>query len=103
MLPVLPFAGVSADVDRLFLPLAAGNLLFLGLGASALCFVLWNFALTRLGPVCVSQYIYLIPLVTVGTSLLVLGEPVTLLAVLGMALILAGLTISEGRFRIRRQ
>lgn len=103
MLPVLPFAGVSADVDRLFLPLAAGNLLFLGLGASALCFVLWNFALTRLGPVCVSQYIYLIPLVTVGTSLLVLGEPVTLLAVLGMALILAGLTISEGRFRIRKR
>ena len=93
-----------AGEDRVIF--SSGNitgLLFLGLMASALCFVLWNFALTRLGPVCVSQYIYLIPLVTVGTSLLVLGEPVTLLAVLGMALILAGLTISEGRFRIRRQ
>ena len=93
-----------AGEDRVIF--SSGNitgLLFLGLMASALCFVLWNFALTRLGPVCVSQYIYLIPLVTVGTSLLVLGEPVTLLAVLGMALILAGLTISEGRFRIRKR
>lgn len=99
MLPVLPFAGVGTDATRLLLPTAAGNLAFLGLGASALCFVLWNFALSRLGPVTVSQYIYLIPLVTVGASLAVLGEPVTLLAVVGMALILAGLLISEGRFR----
>lgn len=102
MLPVLPFAGISTDAGRLLLPSAAGNLAFLGLGASALCFVLWNFALSRLGPVSVSQYIYLIPMVTVATSLLVLGEPVTLLALLGMALILAGLTISEGRISFRR-
>lgn len=101
MLPLLPFAGATADAGRLLSPLAAGNLAFLGLGASALCFVLWNFALARLGPVSVSQYIYLIPVITVGASLVVLGEPVTLLAVLGMGLILAGLIISEGRIRFR--
>lgn len=100
MLPVLPFAGVSADAGRLLEPMAAANLAFLGLGASALCFVLWNFALSRLGTASVSQYIYLVPVVTVATSLAVLGEPVTPLAVLGMGLILAGLTISEGRLRL---
>lgn len=41
------------------------NLLYLGLGASALCFVTWNFAVKALGAVKTSVYIYMVPVITV--------------------------------------
>lgn len=72
-------------------------MLFLGLGASALCFVTWTFSLKRLGAVKTSVYIYLVPVVTVLTSALILHERITWLAVAGTALILLGLGISECR------
>ena len=100
MLPVLALSGTDMNPARLLVPVAAGNLLFLGLGASALCFGLWNFALKHLGPVRISQYIYLIPLITVITAMIILDEPLTFLAMIGMILILAGLTISEGRLSL---
>ena len=103
MLPALPLSGASLEPSRLLIPVAAGNLIFLGLGASALCFGLWNFALKHLGPVRISQYIYLIPLVTVVTAMIILDEPLTFLAAAGMVLILTGLTISEGRLPLPKR
>ena len=44
MLPVLALSGARPDLACLLDPVDLGNLLFLGLGASALCFVTWNFA-----------------------------------------------------------
>ena len=101
MLPALPLLGFHPDPAALARPEVLGNLLYLGLGASALCFVTWNFALGRLGAVKTSVYIYLVPVVTVLTSALVLGEPITPLGVLGMALTLAGLALSEYRGKRR--
>ncbi len=78
------------------------TMLFLGLGASALCFAMWNWALHTLGAVKASVYIYLVPVVTVVTSVLVLGERVTLLSALGTALALLGLVLSErGKLRVK--
>jgi drug/metabolite transporter (DMT)-like permease len=71
------------------------NTLFLGLGASALCFVTWNVAVKLLGAVKTSVYIYLVPVITVVTSVLVLREAVTWVSVVGMALTVAGLFLSE--------
>ena len=70
-------------------------LLYLGLGASALCFFTWNFAVLALGPVRTSVSAYLVPVVTVASSALFLREPVTPLAMTGILLILSGLAISE--------
>ena len=79
----------------LALPEVWGNLAFLGLGASALCFVTWNVAVRELGPVRTSLYIYLVPALTVLASTAVLGEPLTPLVVLGVLLTIAGLLLSE--------
>ena len=49
MLPALAFSGARPDLARLLDPVDLGNLLFLGLGASALCFVTWNVAVRELG------------------------------------------------------
>ncbi|MCC8122008.1 MAG: DMT family transporter [Oscillospiraceae bacterium] len=72
-----------------------GNILFLSLGASALCFVTWNVAVKRLGAVKTSVYIYLVPIVTVTASVLVLHEPLTPVLVIGAAFTLVGLWLSE--------
>ncbi|GCF93033.1 EamA family transporter [Enterococcus florum] len=74
---------------------AVGNILFLGFGASALCFVTWNRAVALLGAVKTSVYIYLVPVVTVAASVLILQEPLTLILVLGTSLTLLGLWLSQ--------
>lgn len=71
------------------------NMLYLGLGASALCFVTWNLAVKTLGAVKASVYIYMVPVITVVMSALVLKEPVTWASALGTALAVAGLFLSE--------
>ena len=95
MLPTLPLLGFSPDWAALALPEAWGNLLFLGLGASALCFVTWNVAVRELGPVRTSLYIYLVPALTVLASAAVLGDPLTPPVVAGVLLTIAGLLLSE--------
>ena len=80
------------------------NLLFLGLGASALCFVTWNSAVRLLGAVRTSVYIYLTPVITIVASVLILHEPFTWMTGIGTVLTQAGLVLSEGRvFRHKNQ
>lgn len=71
------------------------NILFLGVIASALGFVMWNKAVKTLGVIKSNNYIYLVPLVTMITSVLVLKEPVNLWMFVGGLLILGGVYISE--------
>ena len=99
LLPVLLFSGFRPAPEALLQPARLLNLLYLGLGASALCFVTWNFAVGRLGAVKTSTYIYLVPVVTLVTSALTLGEPVTPLSAAGAALTVAGLLLSGWRGR----
>ena len=95
MLPVLPLSGFEFGLQRLADPANLFNLAFLGLVGSALCFGTWNYAVTTLGAVKTSVYIYAIPVVTVFAAALALDERITLTAGVGMALILAGMAISE--------
>ena len=97
MIPAMFLFDVQWELSALAQPVYLLNLIFLGLGASALCFVTWNTAVKLLGPVRTSVYIYMSPVITVVTSALILHEPVTPLAAGGMALTLAGLFLSEGR------
>ena len=95
MIPTLFFfdfqPGLSRFTDMTYL----FNILYLGLGASALCFVTWNFAVKELGAVKTSVYIYMVPVITVITSVLILHEKLTLLAGIGTVLTLIGLFLSE--------
>ena len=91
----LPFFGFSPNWPALTLPEVWGNLAFLGLGASALCFVTWNLAVRRLDPVTASLYIYLVPALTVLASCAVLGEALTPSVVVGVLLTVGGLALSE--------
>lgn len=74
------------------------NLLFLGLGASALCFVTWTFALARIGTGPASAYIYLVPVISVTAAAGFLEEPLTPLVIGGCLLAIMGLLVSEDWF-----
>lgn len=95
MLPALFLFDFHPDFFRLARPVYLGNLLFLALGASAICYVTWNFSVKVLGALKTSVYIYLGPVITVAASVLILHERLTLTTVTGMALTLAGLAVSE--------
>lgn len=71
------------------------NILFLGLAASSLCFIMWNKAIQIIGIVKTSNYIYLVPLITMLNSMLFLGETINGLMVLGGLLVLSGVYVSE--------
>ncbi|MCI8895308.1 MAG: DMT family transporter [Lachnospiraceae bacterium] len=94
MLPFLFVFDFSLDVQRFAKPEYALNLIYLGLGASALCFVTWNYAVKVLGAVKTSVYIYIVPVITVITSVLVLKEEITWKAGIGAGFTLIGLYLS---------
>ena len=95
MLPVLPLFHFRLGLARLVVWPDLLNLLFLGVVASALCYLTWNYAVHLLGPVKTSAYIYVVPVVTIVASALLLHEPITLVAAIGVALILAGMALTE--------
>lgn len=97
MLPTLFFMDFRLGLERFADPVNLFNIVFLGLGASALCFVTWNFAVKVLGPIKTSIYIYLSPVITVVASVIILHENITMLAIIGTLLTLVGLFISDGK------
>ena len=103
MLPTLFLFDFRLELARFANPVYLFNILFLGLGASALCFVTWNFAVKALGAVKTSVYIYMVPVITVVTSVAILHEKITALAAVGTALTLAGLLLSESKLFLRKE
>ena len=95
MVPALLAFGFQPQMAALAEPKCLLNLIYLGLGAGALCFVTWNVAVGHLGAVKTTAYLYLVPVVTLVMSALILGEPVTPASLAGMALTIAGLVLSE--------
>lgn len=95
MLPFLFAFDFSLDMQKFVKPEYALNLIYLGLGASALCFVTWNYAVKMLGAVKTSVYIYIVPVITVVTSVIVLKEEITWMAATGIGFTLMGLFLSD--------
>ena len=94
LIPFLKLLDFQLDLSRFSSVPNLLNILFLGIGASALCYVTWNYAVSVLGAVKTSVYIYLIPIITIIISAIVLREKITLVAMLGVLLILFGLYLS---------
>ncbi|MBO4571303.1 MAG: DMT family transporter [Bacteroidales bacterium] len=93
LITIIPFInGPLATLSPAILsqPVVWGNLLFLGLAASLLCFILWNLVMEKLGNVTATNYVYLNPVLTLLSAMILLGERTTLTAGLGCAAILAG-------------
>lgn len=104
IITILPFALANENVFHIPLlnnPTIIGNLLFLGIAASLLCYAMWNNAVKNIGVVQTSNYIYFIPLITLITSFVVIDEQITYVAILGSVFILSGVYISERGFSLK--
>ena len=87
--------GGAFPIEALTQPTVLTNLAFLGIFASAGCFVTWGYSVKHLGATAASAYIYLQAPITVVAAVILLGEPMTGLIALGIALVLVGLCLSE--------
>lgn len=91
LLTIIPFLpGHLSSTEILAQPVVWGNLLFLGLVASLICFIAWNLVMEKLGNVSSTNYVYLNPVFTLLTAIAILGERLTIPAAIGCAAILAG-------------
>jgi len=89
------FSGaLSIKPARFANPMNLLNLLFLGVVASALCFVFWNQACKILGTVYTTIGIYLIPVVTIIFAFIFLGERLSLMGLIGSVLAVSGMIVA---------
>lgn len=71
-----------------------GNLLFLSILASLLCFISWNRVMAAIGNVTSTNYVYLNPVITLIAAIIILGESMTATAAIGSAMILGGVILA---------
>lgn len=95
ILPIFFFYPFSIEISVLQQPVVWGNLLFLGIVASLLCYFLWNKAVKKIGAVRTTNYVYISPLITLLTSAIVINETITLISAFGALLILTGVALAE--------
>ena len=69
--------------------------LFLGLLGSALCYILWNKAVFRLGVVTTNNYIFLSPFITMLCAAMLLDEPISFMGIIGALLIISGIVFAN--------
>lgn len=73
-------------------PAIWGNLLYLGLVASMLCYILWNWSLAKLGTVRATNMLYFQPFFTMLAGFIFLHEKITWMAIAGTAILIFGMT-----------
>lgn len=95
ILPIYFFEPWSFPVENFLKPEVWGNLVFLGVIASFLCFALWSWVVAKLGALKTANYIYVSPIATVIASIIVLNDHMTLTSFIGCALILGGVIIAN--------
>ncbi len=71
------------------------NLLFLGVVASMLCFLLWNWTISKLGAVVATNWVYFNPITTIIFAWWLLNEQITPWFLLGTLLILVGMYLCD--------
>lgn len=99
IITALPFLAFSPNlcnpVDLLGNSDVVFNLLFLGVGASLIGYLLWSLTVKYLGAVKANNFMYFQTVVTMIASYFILDEPITAIGIIGCGLIIGGLWIGD--------
>lgn len=76
-------------------PVVMGNYLCLCIFSNLFGYLIWNKVMDKLGTVLASNYIYALPLITIITAALTIGEHISSLAIAGAAAIVIGMIMAE--------
>ena len=87
--PTLPTAAVLTK------PVVVGNLAFLGCLALMICFLTWNWCISKLGAVKATNWVYFNPITTMIFASWVLGEKITPYFLAGATCILLGMFVAD--------
>jgi drug/metabolite transporter (DMT)-like permease len=71
------------------------NLLFLGVVASMICYVAWNWVISHLGAVVATNWVYFNPITTILFAWWLLHEQITIWFLLGTVFILVGMYLAD--------
>jgi drug/metabolite transporter (DMT)-like permease len=96
-LVLAPFSGPDGRPE-LSIILQIGLLV---LSSSLLGFLLWNYAASLMRPAPMGLLLYFLPVIAIIGGFIFLDEPISLRDVAGGALILLGVSLGEGRLRLR--
>lgn len=100
--PYFAVQPLNTDFGLIFSWHILPHLLYLGLVAQTICFILWNVTVDKIGAMRATNLIYLSPIVTMLVAVAVLNERITWAAVLGCALILAVVALSDSGLRLKK-
>ena len=98
VLTILPYYAVvpgAPSLATLTQPIVLANLLFLGCLASMICFLTWNWCISKLGAVKATNWVYFNPITTMIFASWVLGEKITPYFLIGATCILVGMYIAD--------
>lgn len=95
ILPVFFRQSLLPDLRLLSQPLILGNILFLAVFASFLCYLVWNSILDNLGPVNSSRFLYLDPVAATFVSAIFMHETINRFVIIGLLLIFIGVLYSD--------
>ena len=71
------------------------NLLFLSVVASMICYILWNWVISKLGAVLATNWVYFNPITTILFAWWLLHEQITVWFLLGTFFILVGMYLAD--------
>ncbi len=95
ILPYYIFVPGLPSSDIFSKPQVVGNLLFLGCLASMVCFLTWNWCISKLGAVKATNWVYFNPITTMLFASWVLNEKITPYFLIGAACILLGMYVAD--------
>ena len=95
LLPLFLISPLNLDAEMLAKPVVWGNLLYLGVVASLMCFFLWSLVVKNLGAVRATNYVYLSPAITMAAGAIIIDETITAVAIVGAVMILTGVALTE--------
>lgn len=101
LLTALPFWVISKEpispVSTLIRPEVLINLLFLGVMCSMAAYIIWAWAMSRLGAITTNNYLYVQPIITMIIAAILFGkaDPITFIGCIGCFLIIGGLWLGD--------
>ncbi len=95
ILPYYIFVPGLPPVQVFSKPQVLGNLVFLGCLASMICFLTWNWCISKLGAVKATNWVYFNPITTMIFASWVLGEKITPYFLVGAVCILLGMYVAD--------
>lgn len=93
VIPLMMLDNQPIDMGALITVSSLAKLTYLAIVCGAVCYLLWNGAVKRIGILRSNLYLNVIPLVTLVVGALYLDESITLMGVGGIVLVIAGMIL----------